>query len=68
MGWVLVIKIKQMIFLDNCTYLSTNIAKIDLFNNTSYDELSLAISVKCHVFMELMRLNDDICSNKNLVM
>lgn len=57
---VLLVRIKQMIFLESCTNLSTNTTGTDLFNSTSYGYLSLAISVNSCVFMEEMRFTDNI--------
>lgn len=65
-GWVLLIRIKQMIFWKT-TDLGTNTASTDMFNDTSYGHLSLAISINSCVFMGEIWLTDNILPNKNLV-
>lgn len=56
-----------MIFLESCTNALTNTASTDLFNDTSSGHLSLTVSVNSCVFVEKIRLTDDMLSNKNLV-
>lgn len=65
-GWLLLIRIKQMIFWKT-TNLGTNTASTDMFNDTSYGHLGLAISVNSCVFMGEIWLTDNILPNRNLV-